>query len=85
LIDMQKHGHTGQLMGIDYSQSAISYMQQQITEMKDDIIDRTKIAFLHMDARNMSFANESFDIVIDKATIDGSFAFPFFFSPKYLH
>lgn len=61
--DLRKDGFSGELVGIDYSPSVIKQMKQLYP----------KFTWVEGDAHDMRkhFANESFDLVIDKATSDG--------------
>ncbi|CAM9675207.1 unnamed protein product [Chrysoparadoxa australica] len=58
---MRKAGHTGAVCGIDFSDHVV----QQLADKKGK-----GMSFQVMDARALSFKDDSFDIVIDKGTID---------------
>jgi len=71
LSDLIENEHTGQLIGIDYSKSAINFMKAKYDGKYSNL------KFLEMDARLMQdISNESCDVVIDKATMDGNFCNP---------
>eukprot|EP01121_Diplochlamys_sp_Union-15-3_P017867 TRINITY_DN6382_c0_g1_i2.p1 TRINITY_DN6382_c0_g1~~TRINITY_DN6382_c0_g1_i2.p1 ORF type:complete len:169 (-),score=36.14 TRINITY_DN6382_c0_g1_i2:23-529(-) len=68
---MYKDKYTGELIGIDYSPTAIAEMTK-----KRDQIGAETIKFIEMDATQMKFGVNEFDIVIDKATTDGLISNP---------
>eukprot|EP01062_Namystynia_karyoxenos_P042276 TRINITY_DN30847_c0_g1_i1.p1 TRINITY_DN30847_c0_g1~~TRINITY_DN30847_c0_g1_i1.p1 ORF type:complete len:305 (+),score=88.15 TRINITY_DN30847_c0_g1_i1:70-915(+) len=64
LADARKSGHKGRLVGIDFSRRAVEVSRERYGG----------VAGLEIqvgDARRMPFADASFDLVLDKATMDG--------------
>lgn len=60
--ELYKDGYTG-IMNIDISQSAVDKMSQKFA-------GNSALSFMQMDITNMTFADESFDVVMDKGTLD---------------
>ncbi|KAI7848851.1 S-adenosyl-L-methionine-dependent methyltransferase [Circinella umbellata] len=60
--DMYKDGYKN-ITNIDYSKTVID-------NMKERCIDMPEMKWLEMDIRDLKFDNESFDVVIDKGTMD---------------
>jgi len=60
--ELYKDGYTG-IMNIDISQSAVDKMSQKFA-------GNSALSFKQMDITNMTFADESFDVVLDKGTLD---------------
>eukprot|EP00933_Yihiella_yeosuensis_P014340 TRINITY_DN12899_c0_g1_i1.p1 TRINITY_DN12899_c0_g1~~TRINITY_DN12899_c0_g1_i1.p1 ORF type:complete len:301 (+),score=53.74 TRINITY_DN12899_c0_g1_i1:22-903(+) len=56
-------GARGRLVGIDYSASAVALCKRRRAA--------NGVQYMEMDARKLSFKDSSFDIVVDKATMDG--------------
>ncbi|KAI8647427.1 hypothetical protein BD408DRAFT_427814 [Parasitella parasitica] len=60
--DMYDDGYKN-ITNIDYSKTVID-------NMKERCADKPEISWLEMDIRDLKFANESYDVVIDKGTMD---------------
>jgi ubiquinone/menaquinone biosynthesis C-methylase UbiE len=62
----------GKIINIDYSESAIRYMQERFNSIFSDCKSPPleNISYLHMDARKMLFEDEKFDLILDKGTMD---------------
>ncbi|CEP16565.1 hypothetical protein [Parasitella parasitica] len=60
--DMYNDGYKN-ITNIDYSKTVID-------NMKERCADKPEMNWLEMDIRDLKFANESFDVVIDKGTMD---------------
>ncbi|KAI9306242.1 S-adenosyl-L-methionine-dependent methyltransferase [Cunninghamella echinulata] len=60
--DMYKDGYKN-ITNIDYSETVIKNMQERCKDMPE-------MKWLEMDIRDLKFDNESFDVVIDKGTMD---------------
>lgn len=64
LRDLREQGGArGRLVGIDYAASAVSLCRRERAARG--------VAYLQMDTRSMTFRSRSFDVVLDKATLDG--------------
>jgi ubiquinone/menaquinone biosynthesis C-methylase UbiE len=57
--------HEGRLVGIDFSGEVVARLKQEA-----DMAEGSHVEFLQMDARKLSFDDNSFDFVIDKGTTD---------------
>lgn len=62
LADLRHNGHTGRLVGIDYAASAIEASRRVIGDVEVEL----KCA----NVLDMDFEDQSFDVVVDKGTID---------------
>lgn len=60
--ELYKDGYKG-IMNIDISQSAVDKMSQKFA-------GNSELSFMQMDITNMTFADASFDVVMDKGTLD---------------
>jgi ubiquinone/menaquinone biosynthesis C-methylase UbiE len=62
--DMHEDGYEGKWVGVDFSAEACRMMTEKFAELED-------VRFEKLDVRDMHpFENETFDVVVDKATAD---------------
>jgi precorrin-6B methylase 2 len=64
---MLSGGHSGKLHAIDFSESII---RKVIDDQTKTGVSSSKIDYLEMDARKLTYESDSWDAVIDKGTLD---------------
>lgn len=70
LPGLRKAGHRGLLVGTDFSESAVEYMQSKHGQLESTAYKALR--FEKMDARDMkTFSNNSVNIVLDKGCLNG--------------
>lgn len=62
LADLRHNGHTGRLVGIDYAASAIEALRRAIGDVE--------VELKCLNILDMDFEDQSFEVVVDKGTID---------------